>query len=408
MTRDLPIEKRLIGNSALHSANGEVVGVDAEGLVRRLILFDSYVLNSVRLQEFPLLATSLGYEGLRDLLSSKMIEIRCECLQMAQVGQAALFGDPVLPLFTYKFNWLDANDKVKYVHDCLQGMHGVPELGHKNAIRLKKLIADAIVPLPSNTREQLGRESLSELRNENLLRESIRMAVAKRFGTTEIACTLKIHQLDEDVFKVETNLALLSGLSDQDAHKLVESGLLAITGLMQVLGEMRTYNALSGFRDEELPLFRAKLGYLANALSTQEKEQQFQRVIELKDMPSIITTSNSFDVERLLKVRDSNETREFRDWIASCGGADDKEIKDQVAGFRAQAGLRVGSIAGKAIRFLLTNGVGFFGGSEGALLSLSLSTLDQFVVDRLLPRTGIAAFVNELYPSIFERDTRIG
>jgi hypothetical protein len=100
----MDISRRLIGTSAILSADGKVADVDLESLVRRLILFERYVLHSIRLQEFPVLARRLGYERLRDLLSANLIEIRCECLQLTQSAQSGLFGDPVLPKFHYQFH----------------------------------------------------------------------------------------------------------------------------------------------------------------------------------------------------------------------------------------------------------------------------------------------------------------
>ena len=86
----MEITKRLIGCSAIDAAKGQVADVDMEGLVRRLLLFDQYVMVSVRLQEFPHLVRYLGYEGLRDLLFSRALEIRCEWFQLAQVAQSGL------------------------------------------------------------------------------------------------------------------------------------------------------------------------------------------------------------------------------------------------------------------------------------------------------------------------------
>ena len=91
---EIDISRRVMGASAVCSTEGKVVDVDLSGLIRRLLLFDRYVLVSVRLAEFPLLVRSFGYEGLRDLLAAKLIEIRCECLQLGQMGQAEMFGDP--------------------------------------------------------------------------------------------------------------------------------------------------------------------------------------------------------------------------------------------------------------------------------------------------------------------------
>ena len=56
----MEISRRLIGVSAIVSNDGKVTDVDLESMVRRLLLFDSYVLHSIRLQEFPVLARRLA------------------------------------------------------------------------------------------------------------------------------------------------------------------------------------------------------------------------------------------------------------------------------------------------------------------------------------------------------------
>jgi hypothetical protein len=104
-----------------------------------------------------------------------------------------------------------------------------------------------------------------------------------------------------------------------------------------------------------------------------------------------------------LKVRDSAETREFRDWLASGGSADETEIKEHICGFRAQVGLKLGSDTGKVMRFLITTAAGFLPIREATPISLALGVFDTFIVDKIFPRSGITAFVNELYPSIFEK-----
>jgi hypothetical protein len=178
---ELDITRRVMGASAVCSTEGKVIGVDVSGLIRRLLLFDKYVLASVRLGEFPLLARKLGYEGLRDLLAAKLIEIRCECVQLAQMGHAELFGDQRLPVFTYRFNWLDAHDKAKYVHDCLHGLHGASGLQNKQVIKLKGAIAGAIRPLPAELRSELFPPFQHELlHNEKLVTAAIQMELRRR------------------------------------------------------------------------------------------------------------------------------------------------------------------------------------------------------------------------------------
>jgi hypothetical protein len=395
------IVRKLIGASAVLSPERTVVDVDVDGLIRRLLLFDKYVLASVRLKEFPLLAKYLRFEGLRDLLAAKLIEVRCECLQLAQVGQSGQFGDRVLPLFSYKFDWFDAHDRPKYIRDCLMDLHSVPTLQRKQVSKLKRAIDATIQPLPREAmRAQLFPVFQNELlHNQSLVRASIEMTLRKRLGLNDAPFSLAIHQDALDIFVVETDLHHRARISELEGHKIVESGIMGVAGLTQSIGEMKYYSAISGFRDEELPLFRNKLDFLASTASSQSKENSFRRVIDISGLPQFSAEDGAINVERLLKIRDTPEAREFRDWLGGIGQSTDKEIEDRVAGLRTKAGLKVGSDAGKAMRFLATWEVGLV---SPILTTTLVGLLDQFLLDKLLPPSGIAAFVNELYPSIFE------
>lgn len=394
------ISRRVMGASAVCSSDGKVIDVDINTLIRRLLLFDKYVLISVRLGEFPLLARYFGYEGLRDLLAAKLIEIRCECLQLGQMAQSGMFGDPRLPLFTYKFNWLDAHDKARYVHDCLGELHSAPNLRNKQVIKLKGAIASAIRPLAAEKlRPELFPAFQNELlHNEKLVRAAIQMETRRRLIVTP-PFSIAVRQEGEDTFQVETDLHRRAGVAEAEAHQIVEVALLAVAGLTQSIGEMKWYSALSGYRDEELPLFKHKLDFLAQAVSSQTRELGFQRVMDIAGLPEF-STGQVIDVDKLLRVRDSAEAREFRDWLGTIGKADEKEIKEQVDGFRVKVGLAIGGTCGRVVRCLVTAGLGFVHGQEVHALALTL--LDQFLLDKLLPRSGVAAFVHELYPSIFK------
>ena len=397
-----PIDRRLIGNLASYSPAGEVTGIDIQSLARRLILFDQFILNSVRLKEFPELIRRLGFEGTRELLSAGLIEVRCECLQMSQVGQSGLFVTPRLPNLSYRFNWIDAHDKKKYIHDCLQIVHQIPTLSNKQAVKLKRLIANSIVPLPDETKAWLSEGFLSDIDNVSLIKASVALALRKRTGKLGVPFELSMRQLDNDVYKVDTNLGEAAGVDEHEAHKTIEAGLLGVCAVSQAVVEMRAYNAVSGFRNEELPLFSTKLGFLADMANSEKREDRFERVLELADIPSVIEENGGLNIERLIKVRMSAETREFRDWLSSGASIDEKEIRERITGFKAQAGLKVQSATGKAIRFLITNGIGLISSPMATAASIGLSAGDSFLLDKVLPRSGVAAFVSELYPSLFE------
>jgi hypothetical protein len=368
------------------------------------LLFDHYVLNSIRLKEFPVLAQKLGFEGLRDLLSAKLISIRCECLQITEVGRTGLFGDPILPLLTFKFNWIDMNDREKYTHDCLQTMHEVPGLRLKDTIKLKRAIAQAISPLSKEAKLELGTSFSNDFTNPKLIKAAADLVLHKRFGKEiNTLYQLEIHPCDGDgVFRAETNLGKIASLSDLEVHQVLQAALLGIASTNQVIGEMKTYNALSGFREDELPLFRKKLDFLADRLSGERTEKRLGKIIELSGIPSFQGSEKVFNVEKLVKVRDSNETLEFKGWLQSGGSENEKEIKERVSGWRAQAGLKLSSLQGKAMRFFVTTTSGMIPYAHAPIISLGLGILDTFILEKVFPRSGVAAFVNELYPSIFE------
>ena len=398
----MQINRKLLGVSAELSQHGTVDDVDIVGLIRRLLLFDQYVLASVRLQEFPHLARHLGFAGLRDLLTAKIIQIRCECFQMTQTGQSGMFGDPILPQLSYKFHWVDSHNQTKYVHDCLQAMHGVTKLHHKEVKSLKKLIAESIVPVTKESKLEFAPNFSQDVVHPRLLEVATKMSVARSYGSDVPKFAVRIHDEGDSTYRVETDLGKRLNISVEKAHKIIEAALLAISSLSQILLEMKAYSALNGFRDEALPLFRAKLDFLAENASSYTREDAFNRVIEIADISTPGAKPNRVSIQNLLEVRDSSEIREFRDWLSNCSNVSDKEIKDVVGGFRAKAGLAVSGKAGKALRFLVTNGLGLLPHPPAALASLGLSALDSFVVDNVLPRSGIAAFVNESYPSIFD------
>jgi hypothetical protein len=283
----IDIGRRLIGASAIISSNKhDVADVDLDGLVRRLLLFDKYVLVSVRLGEFPILARRLGYGQLRDLLAANLIEIRCECLQLVQTAQSGMFGDPVLPFFSYQFHWIDAHDKEKYIHDGLQELHQVEGLKHKDVLRLKRAIAESIRPLPPDIKPQLFPSFQNELmHNPSLVRKSIETEIHNRLRVDHVPFSLTLHQESAETFRAETDLSALLKVDEVEAHRIVEAGVMGVAGLSQSIGEMKAYSALSGFRDEELPLFRHKLDFMADVASSKSREHQFQRIVDIAGLP---------------------------------------------------------------------------------------------------------------------------
>lgn len=400
--------------------------MDLTGLIRRLLLFDTYILQSIRLREFPAIVAGLGYGQTMELLSSNALKLHCDALTIGQVGQLAVSEarqrKGLLPLGSYSFaamkipdredteNLLSASaqtatitpiirNREEYLHSCLQELHTIPSLSLKQVIKLKQRVVGALVTAPANR----GGDSVRQL-NEDLRAGSPIIAHFVQNSLNEkhdiniplSQLEVRILPLDEMDFRVETNITGF-GLGTLAAHKVVEHALLGVGGLNQRVEEMRTYNAISGCIDAECPLFMHKLGFLLERCRPGAEEARFQRVLELRGLPEFLPAVDKIDVSKLLSIRDSAEAREFRDWLAGIDSATDDEIRDRVGSLTAKVGNALQSKPGKAARFITTTGLGLFGPITGGIAGV----LDTFLVEKILPKSGIWTFLNKLYPSIF-------
>jgi hypothetical protein len=395
----------LLGQSAIisrsHDAKDVEVAVDVDGLIRRLLLFETYVLYSVRLKEIPALVPYLGYEGLHHLLTSGALEIRCECTQLVE----GKFNTPTCPSLTFQFHAIEAHDRKRYVHDCLQNVHHAHGLQHKQVLKLKRAVVEAI---RSPDMKELFRAEVAPafehelLHNPTLVARAVKVVLAKEKVADGLEFELKVHKAGDDRYEVETDLPRKLNISSDEAHNHIKTGLLAVAGLSQRIAEMKAHRALSGFTDEDLPLFREKLQFLASLANSENQESRFKRVISIAGLPHFVAEKNvRIDIEKLLELRNSPEAREFRDWLSTLDSATDEEIRDRIRGLSAKLGLIVHGTTGKAMRFIVTTAIGFVP-IVGPVIGMAAGALDQFLTDKIICRSGITAFVNESYPSLFE------
>jgi hypothetical protein len=381
--------------------------VDLAALVARLLLFDTYILQSIRLLEFPALVGALGIGATLDLLSSNILKLHCDATTFGQIGQLSIPEAPrrkgLLPLGSYSFSVIRAGDRQQYLHLLFQNLQPRLPLALKDAIKLKRAILDSLVDIP----QSFGDDSLNQTRADLQMGkvDSIKPLLAKvLLSKHEIVAQphdlqIQLHALDDSDFRVETNLRSV-GLDERAEHSSVESALLAAFGINQRIEEMKAYNAVSGCIDDESPLFMDRLGFLLHDLLPQRREDNFQRIVDLAGVPEFLPRVDRIDLEALLRVRNSSELIEFRDWLHHSPTLIDQEIAERVTGARARMAEFSSSLSGKLARFIMTTGMGLIAPLPG----LITGAIDAFLVDRVLPKSGIWTFVNRLYPSLFKRN----
>ena len=76
---------------------------------------------------------------------------------------------------------------------------------------------------------------------------------------------------------------------------------------------MMSYNALSGFNETDVPLLQGKLSFVAKLASSTNQEEQFGHILDLRGLPKPVFGQTRIDATQLLKVRESDECRAFRD-----------------------------------------------------------------------------------------------
>jgi hypothetical protein len=163
---------------------------------------------------------------------------------------------------------------------------------------------------------------------------------------------------------------------------------------------MRQHQALAGFRDEELSIFDRKIDFLVQAVNPLLQEQRMTRVLSILGLPNGPVEGRGIDVDRFIEVRASRECAEFRDWLMDIDLVNDKEIADRVSGLRNRLSNCVHSGFGKSVRFALSTGVGLIPGI-GTVIGGVASAIDSFLLDKVLPRSGVTTFLSSLYPSLF-------
>jgi hypothetical protein len=402
------IRERLLAGTARVKREGsaEVTLVDPGAFVRRLLLFEHYIVDSIRLEEIPTLTRVFGIDGVIKLLESGIVSIRADPLTFGQTGQLniseARAKKGLLPLGSYAFSTVEMADHRRFIHDCLQEIKR--EFGEgKKVIKLKRAIVEHLVPRPPNlvprADEQLARELTD---NGPQVSQAVALALSERLATDvkpgEFA--LRIHPIDERDYRAESDIGERFSLNEHDAHALVERGLLAVGGLSLSLAAMESYEAVTGFRHSELPILESKFSFLLNQFDPDAQEARLDRVIEIAGLPTVDwAAAGGVDAEALLELRDEPEWQAFRQWLRQTESAPDEEIKAQLQAGTEKLARLVHGKPGSVLRFLTVSGASLLGLGKAA--ELGIGAVDQFIVENLVQRPGPASFLGRLYKSVF-------
>ena len=386
---------RLLAPVALQGEGNKVFAVDASALVTRLLLFPTYILQSVQLDELPLLIRLFGERGLIRLFEVGALKILFETYTLAQLGQARadlnLTGNNRrLPLGSYSFSPIRLHRQEQVAEKKLAGL-GAP---------LGEVVRANLISMPVDFSARVFEGFYSDLRkNPRVVKNSVQQEL-QRLGVKPTEFEFRICETAPEDFLTEGNFQRKYGLSDQDSHRLVERALLAIGDLNLRLIAMSSYQALTGVNDRDKPLLEGKFEAIAALVDSSDHQGRFGRVTDVVGLHTIAAEAAEVDAEKLIKIRDSQECLAFRDWLRTTDSRSDAELRERLVGLNAKIRETLCGMPGKLVRFILSGGLSMI---ATPLVGLSLSAIDSFLIDHLAQKDAIVTFLSESYPSLFRR-----
>ena len=381
--------------------DGTDIRVDFDGLVRRLLLFDTYMVRSFRFKEVMHLVAAWGWDATVKLLESGAIRLICDTRLVispdyrSMVERGRLRRDAVLTI--------DVGALESPAPDQLVEAYGAIRTLDLNSRQRRKLEvalqANAVVTPTGGARPDLEATKVDILGNRPYVKRAVALALQRE---RSIAAAVDDFELvfhppeNGRAYGLDTDIHSVFGLSLPDTHALVTQALVGLGAFNKRLFDMEEFDAVSSFADEELDMLEGRLGFLRNSLNPGRQEEAFLRVLEITGLPTVEDPAQ-VDLTKLIEVRGPDECRAFRDWLRSSGPLEQEEMADRVASLGTKLGGAVTSTKGQAVRFALTEAMGLAFGPA----AMAAGALDTFLTERLFDVPAPVSFLSKRYPSIF-------
>lgn len=181
---------------------------------------------------------------------------------------------------------------------------------------------------------------------------------------------------------------------------VIRRACLAISKLNSEFGWMKRDNAITALDEDSTSLMESKFEFLWRGHDPAKRIGIFGRVLNAIDLPDFETAvrERSVNIDRLLKVRETRECREFRAFLNQVEDLDDASLRERTASLRARIGEAAQTTGGKTLRFLATTAIGV---ATGGLGGAAASAFDTFLLDKIFSRSGVVTFIGKQYSTIF-------
>lgn len=422
----MDISKRLIAYCQdSTTSNEKSTYIDVDSFIRRILLHDTYILDSNALDEINHLVKIFGLEGVLLLLDSGILRIHCEPLSLI-ADITNLYKDKMsLSSNSYYLASAKASrhkcrkkseknkgfqKDIEYVEKCLESnVNPILGYGHKDKKSLKKAIKKSLshplIDFATDAFEKL----ISDLSGNNKILRTVILFKLKNDKKIDLEKVdldkLEVHVFkpslsSEGVISVETNLQQLTDLDVSSCRSIISSSLTGIGGAYSRLAQTKAFNALPVFSDQDSYVFDTYCQLILEQVSSEKLEVKFEDVIKVNELDFASISSDKVDAKKLLRIKETQECKLFVDWLSSGKDLDSNfhELSDRL---KDKISLFAPSTQGKLLRFVASSGVGMIPGI-GPLAGMTLGAFDGFFLEKFLWKPSPLSFINNLYPSIFK------
>jgi hypothetical protein len=405
----MDIRERHFGRISADEIDGGNLAIDIDVVVRRLILFEQCLIETDMLKEVPALIDVFGARGLLELLNSGVVRVICDALTAGQVGQTIGLESTArrggtLPYGSYRFITIGSPglpNRAGYVEAALREVDKAG-VSNKQTKQIRAALANQMLSYPPETGSAGIEDTESELLDRHpAIIEAIRRGVLAETGQDigrDFSYSAELTGHEHDV-RIETDIEANLKMSPEQLHKVIEHAVLAVAGLNQRIHLMESFQAITGLRSDELPLFEDKARFLARQSDADVQEDSFDRLITIGDLPRYIPGAQ-VDVQRLLRMRADTECIELRRWIRNLDAESDDQINQKFDSVRAAMSSLADSSGGRTLRFIVTAGLSFVP-AIGVAAGPAATAADSFLLDRVLGKAGPAIFLSRRYPRLF-------
>lgn len=407
------LTERFMAPFAKQGPGNKVIGIDAEGLIQRLLLFDHCIVPTIWLEDIQLLLRIVEPEALCELMDEGAISFYIDSSTAAETGQARsslnLTGNVTrLNDNEFSFSTIRSANEAQSVKAAISNLARTEGVSKASAFSVAERVeASMLEPKGLQILAESFKAFRGDLRTEDPT--LIRNLIARRLqllGAKPTRLEVKVEEFVQEDFRITSNLTTFFGLSSLKAREISLRALLDLSSIHIRLAHMREFSCLLGMNEDEQNPWEMKVDALVRTFAHEsQRDRQFFRVAKIAGLGERqLLAGGTLDLRRLIKLRHSEDIARFKDWLKRSDGKSDEEIRDQVSSIRGKIGNAVQSTTGKSVRLMISTLIGAIPIPQIAFPSgLMFGALDSFLLERILPRDAIVSVLGREYPGIFQK-----